>query len=52
MLAERRQRVREVEAALEEANAAALVLEPVAKRKLKKEVEKVRASSQTFYSRV
>ena len=40
MLEDRLQRVQEVQSALEEATAAAMVLEPVAKRKLRKEIEK------------
>ena len=40
MLEERLQRVQEVQSALEEAKAASMTLEPVAKRKLRKEIEK------------
>ncbi len=47
MLEDRLQRVQEVQSALEEATAAAMVLEPVAKRKLRKEIEKASLMQRT-----
>ena len=44
MLEERLQRVQEVQSALEEAKAASMVLEPVANRKFRKEIDKASIS--------